>query len=93
MKLHASYWKYEGNHSAGHDCERYDPHCLGINMISFLVYLKNSGTYYDPLTANDLDKVTVVHSKGDNFGHEVKVSAPSEVWDRAKDCWKTLYPD
>ena len=83
-KLHASYWNYDGNHHAGHDCERYDPHGFGTNVISFLAYMADNDTAIPPLTYADLNEVKVIHSKGDGFGHEVKVSAPIEIWEKAR---------
>ena len=74
-KLHARFWKYDGHHSGGHDCERYDPHQLGLNLISAMAYLSDSG---------ELNDVTVRHHKGDGFGHQVHVAATPEQWDAAK---------
>ena len=39
VKLHhARFWKYTGNHSSGHDCDRYDPHEMGLPLISAMAY-------------------------------------------------------
>lgn len=82
-KLHASYWKYDGNHYNGRDCERYDPHGLGIELISYLAYIADCGGY-GKLTQQQLSQVKVIHRKGNSFGHEIKVIAPKEIWDAAK---------
>lgn len=45
MNLHASYWRYDGNHPNGKDCERNDPHGFGIALISYLAYIADGGAY------------------------------------------------
>lgn len=84
MNLHASYWNYDGNHHGGHDCQRKDPHGFGVKVIAFLAYLSDNDYVYPPLTHADLNQVKTIHSKCDGFGHEVKVSAPKSVWEKAK---------
>ena len=83
MNLHASYWRYDRNHPNGKDCRRNDPHGFGIALISYLAYTVDGGAY-GKLTQEQLSQVKVVHCKGDSFGHEIKVSAPKEIWDAAK---------
>lgn len=79
-KQRASYWKYTGNHHRGKDYGRYDPHGYGVDNIAFLAYCADTGSYLSP---DVLDKVKVTHHRGDDFGHEVSVSAPKEVWEIA----------
>ena len=86
-RLHASFWKYEGN-SHGQDCPRKDPHCFGIGLISFLAYYYDIGDAPEPLLNSHLEDVSVNHRKGDDFGHEIMVAAPKEIWDLAKASWK-----
>ena len=67
---HASFWQYTGNHPNGHDCERYDPHKLGLKIISELFY-----HYY---TSGDIGLPGIVNvsiGKGDNFGRTIKIQA------------------
>lgn len=81
---HAAYWEYTGNHHAGHDCERKDPHGFGIDLISFVAHVGWQGDYCHPLTFADSQQIKVKKGKPDGFGREVKVSAPAEIWERAK---------
>lgn len=80
MKLkHASFWQYTGNHPGGHDCERYDPHNIGLDNISKLFYY-----YY---TSGDIGlpgiaKISV--GKADSFGRTIKISADDLAWSYIK---------
>lgn len=90
-KLHARFWKYDGNHSNGRDCERYDPHQLGLPLISGLAHLVDSGEY--SVNGVSLDGVVVRHHKAeDRFGHQVHVTATREQWDAAKKYLARLFP-
>ena len=81
----ATFWKYLGNHSAGRNCERKDPHSFGLALISFMEYLARSGNYQPHLQDADIERIKVTyHTPKDAFGQEITVSAPQEVWDRAK---------
>ena len=81
----ATFWKYQGNHSAGRNCERKDPHSFGLALISFMEYLARSGNYQHPVDEFDIERIKVTyHTPKDAFGQEITVSAPQEVWDRAK---------
>ena len=79
--LHARYWNYDGNHPNGHDCERYDPHELGLSLIAGMAYVAE---YDKECNGVSLDGVVVRHHKGDNFGHQVHVAATQEQWDAVK---------
>lgn len=65
----------------GHDCERYDPHGLGLGLIAAMAYI--SEREYR-VCGVSLDDVVVSHSKGNDFGHEIKVIATKEQWDAMK---------
>ena len=88
---HARFWKYDGNHSGGHDCERHDPHGFGVELISAMAYVAEEwddsfghpdSEYVQVLKARggDLSGVVVRHHKGDSFGHQVHVGATDEQW-------------
>jgi hypothetical protein len=89
--LHARFWKYDGNHSGGHDCERYDPHGFGLDLIATMAYVAQDwedsfgspdsevGQVLKQLGGN-LDGVVVRHHKGDSFGHQVHVAATEAQW-------------
>lgn len=77
-KLHARFWKYDGNHHNGHDCERYDPHDFGLQNISTLAYLVDQGEIN--IEGEYLEGVVVNHHKGDDFGHQVHVAATAAQW-------------
>lgn len=83
MNLHASYWKYDGNHLNGEDCICNDPHNFGVEIVSYLACVADGGPY-GKLSKQQLSQVKVVHCKGDSFRHKIKVSAPKEIWDAAK---------
>ena len=77
----ARYWRYDGNHHAGRNHERHDPHNFGLSLIVAMSYWGEDGDNPPaPLTWEDTQKIVVKHHKGDEFGHEVTVSAPDEVW-------------
>ncbi len=80
--LHARFWKYDGNHIDGRNCERYDPHGFGLDVISAMAYLVDSGEVW--VSGTYLDGVVVNHHKGDSFGHQVHVAATREQWDAVK---------
>jgi hypothetical protein len=82
MNKTAKFWKYTGNHHAGRDCERNDPHGFGLGVISYMAYVGDGGDYQPPLTYEDTKAIYVQNHKGDDFGHEVTVKAPQEVWER-----------
>lgn len=90
--LHARFWHYDGNHSSGRDCERYDPHGFGLDLISAMAYVADdwSQGYDSPDSevgqilkqhGGNLDGVVVRHHKGDGFGHQVHVAATAAQWD------------
>jgi hypothetical protein len=74
---HARYWKYDGNHHAGRDCERYDPHELGLELLGAMAYI--SEREYQ-VCGVALDDVVVRHHKGNDFGHQIHVAATDEQW-------------
>lgn len=80
-KLHAKFWRYDGNHHAGRDCERYDPHAFGLDLISYVAYCFDNNQFRD--SKLNMADIEVTHSKGDSFGHEVKVAATQDVWEAA----------
>lgn len=79
--LHARFWKYTGNHFSGHDCDRYDPHGLGLPLISGMAYFAEQEYSVNGVS---LDGVVVRHHKGDAFGHQVHVAASQEQWEAVK---------
>lgn len=81
-KLHARFWHYDGNHHAGRDCKRYDPHEFGVDLISYVAYCADHGQFQN--SQLNLADIKVTHSKGDSFGHQIKVSATAEIWKLAK---------
>ena len=81
LRLHARFWQYDGTHPNGRDHERYDPHQLGLDLISGMAYLSANESSVNGL---NLDDVIVRHHKGDGFGHEVHVAASRQQWDAAK---------
>lgn len=80
--LHARFWKYDGNHPNGRDCERYDPHGLGLNLISGMAYIAEQEYSINGVSLNG---AVVKHHKGDSFGHQVHVAASREQWDAVAD--------
>jgi len=78
----AKFWKYDGNHHNGHDCERHDPHNFGLKLISYMAFWGDGGHYEAPLTYEDTKHILVSHHEGDSFGHEITVKAPLSVWER-----------
>ena len=79
--LHARFWKYDGNHPSGHNCERYDPHGLGLGLIAAMAYIAEHESQVSGVT---LDGVVVRHHRGDDFGHQVHVGATAEQWDAVR---------
>jgi len=79
--LHARFWKYDGSHRSGHDCERYDPHELGLSLIRAMAYIAEMERR---VCGTILDGVVVNHHKGDGFGHQIHVGATREQWDAMK---------
>ena len=90
-KLHARFWKYDGKHLDCRDCERYDPHQLGLKLISGMAYLIE--TEYS-VNGVSLDNATVRHHKpGQSIdGHQVHVAATREQWDAAREYLERLFP-
>lgn len=84
----ARFWLYTGNHPNGKNHERKDAHAFGLELISAMAYWGDGGDYPPPLTYADTKQVKVTHHKGDNFGHEVTVSAPSEIWERGRQAYQ-----
>jgi hypothetical protein len=80
-KLHARFWHYDGNHHAGHDCERYDPYELGLGLISAMTYIAEQKYQVNNVS---LEGVVINHHKGDSFGHQIHVAATQEQWDAMK---------
>ncbi|HEY9640141.1 MAG TPA: hypothetical protein V6C57_06635 [Coleofasciculaceae cyanobacterium] len=78
QKLHARFWKYDGNHHNGRDCARYDPHELGLDLISGMAYVAEREYQVNSVSLHD---VVVRHHAGDSFGHQVHVAATREQWD------------
>ena len=85
--LHARFWKYDGNHPNGHDCERYDPHGLGLELISAMAYVAE---HEKEVMGVSLDGVVVNHHKGDSFGHQIHISATQEQWNAVKRYWEEI---
>ena len=84
-KQSARFWRYDGNHPAGCDHERYDPNSFGLGLVSAMAYWGDEELPPPPpLTYEDIMEIHVVHHKGDDFGHEVTVSAPAKVWERGQ---------
>ena len=79
--LHARYWHYDGNHHAGHNCERYDPHEFGLGLIASMAYVAEREYQ---VCGVSLDGAVVKHHKGDDFGHQVHVAATEEQWDAVR---------
>ena len=80
-KLHARFWKYDGNHINGRDCERHDPHEFGLPLISAMAYLAEQEYQVKGVS---MDGVVVNHHKGDSFGHQVHVAATKEQWNAVR---------
>jgi hypothetical protein len=81
----ATFWKYQGNHHEGRNCERKDPHSFGLALISFMEYMHRSGNYQYPVDEFDIERIKITkHKPKDAFGQEITVSAPQEIWDKAK---------
>ena len=80
MKLkHASFWQYIGKHQNGHDCDRYDPHNMGLkNMSKLFYYYHTSGDIGLPGVAN------ISIGKTDRFGRTIKISADDIAWNYIK---------
>jgi hypothetical protein len=76
--LHARFWKYDGNHLEGKDCERYDPHGFGLGLIARMAYIGE--TEYQ-VNGVPLDGVIVRHHKGNDFGHQIHVAATKAQWE------------
>ena len=75
--LHARFWKYTGESPEGQDHIRYDPHGFGLVLISAMAYHAENKII-------PLDGVVINHHKGDQFGHQVHVTATQEQWDAVK---------
>ena len=86
-QLHARFWHYDGNHPNGRDCERYDPHELGLGLISGMAYIAEH--QYD-CNGVSLDDVIVKHHKGDSFGHQIHIAATQEQWDAVREYLKVV---
>lgn len=82
MRLYARFWKYEGNHEGGHDCERYDPHKFGIQLISAMAY--HAEQEYE-INGVSLKNVMIEYGKSDGFGREIGVHATAYQWDAMRD--------
>lgn len=80
-KLHARFWKYDGNHHAGRDYQRYDPHGFGLDLISYVAYCADNGQFRD--SKLNMADIKVAHFKGDSFGHEIEVAATQDIWESA----------
>ena len=87
QQLHARYWKYDDNHPNGKDCERYDPHGFGLDLISTMVYIAE---HQPECNGVSLDGVVISHHKGDSFGHQVHIAATREQWDAVKKYWEEI---
>ncbi|GIW59530.1 MAG: hypothetical protein KatS3mg087_0596 [Patescibacteria group bacterium] len=86
----AKFWKYDGNHPNGSNHDRYDPHGFGLDVIAYTAYVGDGGDYQNPLDYESAKLIKTKHHKGDSFGHEVTVSAPAEVWEKAKKAHKNM---
>lgn len=86
----AKFWQYTGNHSNGKNHERKDSHGFGLDLISAMAYWGDGGDYQAPLTYGDTTQIKVTHHKGDDFGHEVTVSAPAEVWEKGRQAYELV---
>ena len=74
---HARFWHYDGNHHAGTNCERYDPHEFGLELLGAMAYISERECQVCGVA---LDDVVVRHHKGDDFGHQIHVAATDEQW-------------
>jgi hypothetical protein len=90
-RLHARYWHYDGNHHAGHDCERYDPHGFGLDLIATMANVASDweDSFGNPdheigqlikQHGGNLDGVVVRYHRGDGFGRQVHVAATEVQW-------------
>jgi len=86
----ARYWRYDGNHHAGRNHERHDPHGFGLPLICAMADW-GEGPHFlglplrEPMTLEDARMIRVVHHKPDSsFGHEITVSAPASVWEKGR---------
>lgn len=86
----ARFWKYCGNHPNGKNHDRHDPHNFGLDLISYVAYIGDGGDYEPPFTYEHTQNIVVSHHKGDNFGHEITVTAPPEVWQLAKEFYAKM---
>lgn len=86
----AKFWKYDGNHPNGCNHDRYDPHEFGLDVIGYVAYVGDGGEYEKPLTSEDTKLIKTKNHKGDSFGHEVTVSAPPHVWEKAKEAYENM---
>jgi len=91
----ARFWKYDGNHFEGRHWERYDPHNFGLGLIVAMFYWGEQNflevPLTPPLTLDDTKKIRIVHHKPDSsFGHEITVSAPSQVWEKGRQALEAL---
>jgi hypothetical protein len=89
----AKYWKYDGNHPDGKDRDRANSYKYNAGLVGYVAYMKEVGGA-EPFIPNEMmEQIKVRHAKGDDFGHEVEVSAPSEVWDVCRESWREMLLD
>lgn len=66
----ASYWRYTGNHPNGNDCAWSNEHGYPTGLIQWVAY-----------NEHDNPDVKIFRGRSDGFGHEVRVTAPQELWE------------
>ena len=76
-RKHARFWRYDGNHHGGRDCERYDPHGFGLRLIRAMAY---HAEHEYSISGVSLRGVIVNHHQGDDFGHQIHVAATAQQW-------------
>ena len=69
-KHKASYWVYRGNHPDGHDCYRHNEHGYPMGLVQWMHHYRPEGT-------------TIKQSKKGQFGGELTIYAPVEVWEKS----------
>jgi len=80
-RAHATYWAYCGNHPAGRDCARRDPHGFGLELIAYMAHRIDRDYDIDGVS---LDGATVKYGKRDSSGREVTVAAFRDQWEAAR---------
>ncbi len=84
-RIIGTYWK--GNSGRYH--ERKTPKNYSVHDVNFVAQIAKAVDAWEPPYAqyaiqNEVDKIEIIHHRGDAAGHEITVKAPQSVWDRAK---------